>query len=198
MTDEGLRSRKKQQTRRRLEEAAIDLFTARGFDAVTMDDIAGAADVGSRTVFRYFGDKAELVFADEELVDVELRRELRAQPQEVDPWPAVAVALRQLCTLWADRRAEGVRRRDLVAASAALTARHLVKLDRHATVIAEELVRRGTRHDTARVVGRTAATAFDCAVDLWLDDPAVPLVDALDHALAVLHGNAVAPGHPGA
>ena len=196
MTEAGLRSRKKLQTRQRLEDVALDLFSARGFDAVTMDDIASAAEVGSRTVFRYFGDKAELVFGDEDLVDTELRRALRSQPDAMEPWPAVAVVLRQLCSLWQDRRDEGVRRRELIAGSPVLAARHLVKLDRHATAIAEGLVHRGVRPETARVIGRTAVVVFDCAVDRWLDDAAIPLVEALDEALAVVHRNAVAPGHP--
>lgn len=186
MTAQGLRVRKKAQTRQRLASVAIDLFSARGFDAVTMQEVAAAAEVGSRTVFRYFVDKAELVFADEALVDEELRRVLRSQPSQVRPWPAVAAALRDLTSLWADQRDEGVRRRRLVAGSSALAARHLVKLDRHAEVIAEELVARGTARGAARVVGRSATAAFDCAVDRWLDDPRVSLEEALQEALDVL------------
>ncbi|NPD06080.1 TetR family transcriptional regulator [Nocardioides sp. zg-1308] len=186
MTAPGLRGRKKAETRRRLAAAAVDLFSERGFDAVTMQDVAAAADVGSRTVFRYFVDKAELVFADEAVVDEELRQVLRTEPAQVDAWSAVEAALVELTDLWADQRREGVRRRRLVAGSAALTARHLVKLDRRAEVIAEELVARGAAREAARVIGRCATAAFDCAVDRWLDDPQVSLAEALQDALDVL------------
>src|SRR4051794_29442669 len=59
---EGLRARKKRQTRAAIAAAAMDLFRSRGFDAVTIADIAAAADVSRKTVFNYFPAKEDLVF----------------------------------------------------------------------------------------------------------------------------------------
>jgi AcrR family transcriptional regulator len=59
---EGLRARKKRQTRAAISAAAMDLFRARGFDAVTIADVAAAADVSRKTVFNYFPAKEDLVF----------------------------------------------------------------------------------------------------------------------------------------
>ncbi|MCM2423500.1 TetR/AcrR family transcriptional regulator [Streptomyces sp. RKAG293] len=61
MTQElGLRERKKLQTRRRLWSVAIDLFSERGFDQVSVAEIAAAADVSKMTVFNYVATKEDL------------------------------------------------------------------------------------------------------------------------------------------
>jgi AcrR family transcriptional regulator len=59
---EGLRERKKRQTREAIAAAAMALFRERGFDAVTIADIARAADVSEKTIFNYFPAKEDLVF----------------------------------------------------------------------------------------------------------------------------------------
>jgi AcrR family transcriptional regulator len=60
---EGLRERKKRETREAITRAAWKLFNRRGFDAVTVADIAAAAGVSEKTVFNYFPAKEDLVFA---------------------------------------------------------------------------------------------------------------------------------------
>lgn len=57
----GLRDRKKQQTHDALSQAAIALFLERGFDEVSVADIAAAADVSKPTLFKYFATKQDLV-----------------------------------------------------------------------------------------------------------------------------------------
>src|SRR3954451_21053012 len=58
----GLRARKKQQTRELIAETARRLFSERGFDRVTVAQIARAADVSEQTVFNYFPTKEDLVY----------------------------------------------------------------------------------------------------------------------------------------
>lgn len=57
----GLRERKKEQTQRRIAEVALRLFAERGFDAVTVNEIAEAAEVAKVTLFKYFPTKESLV-----------------------------------------------------------------------------------------------------------------------------------------
>lgn len=58
----GLRERKKRETRQRISDVATALFMARGFDNVTVAEVAEAADVSKMTVFNYFPRKEELFF----------------------------------------------------------------------------------------------------------------------------------------
>src|ERR1700750_3519420 len=59
--DQGRRERKKQLTREALFQAAMDLFTAKGYDRTAVREITDAVDVSERTFFRYFASKEDLV-----------------------------------------------------------------------------------------------------------------------------------------
>lgn len=58
----GLREKKKEATRIAISDVATELFLARGFDAVTVADVAAAANVSTMTVFNYFERKEDLLF----------------------------------------------------------------------------------------------------------------------------------------
>ena len=71
--DEGLRERKKRETRAAISLVATRLFYERGFDAVTVDEVARAAGVSKMTVFNYFARKEDLML-DREAEGLELLR----------------------------------------------------------------------------------------------------------------------------
>jgi AcrR family transcriptional regulator len=86
------RSRKRLATRQGISDAATRLFLERGFDHVTVDEIADAADVGRMTVFNHFPRKEDMFFDR----DDEGREVLRDALRQRDPRVAPIEALRRL------------------------------------------------------------------------------------------------------
>jgi AcrR family transcriptional regulator len=85
----GLRARKKLRTRDAIADAAISLFLARGFDQVSVSDIAATAEVSKPTLFRYFPTKEDLIlhrFADHQ---GEAARVVRDRHPDVAPMAAL-------------------------------------------------------------------------------------------------------------
>ncbi|MFC4944641.1 TetR family transcriptional regulator [Pseudonocardia sp. GCM10023141] len=68
-SEPGRRERKKQQTRKAISDIATHLFLERGFDAVTVADVAAAADVAVQTVFNHFPAKEDLFFDDVDWIE---------------------------------------------------------------------------------------------------------------------------------
>ena len=91
-----LRSRKRLATRQGISNAATRLFIERGFDHVTVDEIAAAADVGRMTVFNHFPRKEDMFFdRDEEGREI-LREALRQRDADVAPIEALRLLAHRL------------------------------------------------------------------------------------------------------
>jgi AcrR family transcriptional regulator len=88
----GLRELKKQRTRRAIADKALELFAARGFDRVTVAEVAEAAGVSEKTVFNYFPSKEDLFY--DEVPEREAA--LLAAISERAPGESVLTALRRL------------------------------------------------------------------------------------------------------
>ncbi|MGW8060766.1 TetR family transcriptional regulator [Streptomyces ziwulingensis] len=92
-TSPGLRERKKQRTRDTLLRSALELFTERGYEETTVDDIAEAADVSQRTFFRYFASKEEAAFFVSRLAESHFVGAVRRRPPGEAPLDALRQAL---------------------------------------------------------------------------------------------------------
>jgi AcrR family transcriptional regulator len=87
----GLRERKKQQTRQLIAESARRLFAERGFDRVTVAEVARAADVAEKTVFNYFPTKEDLFYSRLEAFEDQILAAIR----EREPGTTVLDAFRE-------------------------------------------------------------------------------------------------------
>jgi AcrR family transcriptional regulator len=76
----SLRERKKRQTRQAITSTAMRLFFQHGFDAVTISQIASAANVAEKTIYNYFPVKADLVFDERDEIIQDMLRALRQRP----------------------------------------------------------------------------------------------------------------------
>lgn len=90
------RSRKKSRTHHALVEAAAELFASRGFDETTTLDVAEAADVSQRTLFRHFPTKEALLYGDMDDATFALRDALDAQPSDAPILTVVDEAIASL------------------------------------------------------------------------------------------------------
>jgi AcrR family transcriptional regulator len=79
MLDLGLRERKKLATRKMISDTATKLFTERGFDRVTIEEVAAAANVSKMTVFNYFERKEDLFFDETDAAQTLIRDALAAR-----------------------------------------------------------------------------------------------------------------------
>lgn len=85
----GLRERRKQRTREALLHTALELFTTRGYDRTTVDEIVAVVDVSQRTFFRYFPNKEAAAFAAQDAVESRFLLELRQRPCAETPFEAL-------------------------------------------------------------------------------------------------------------
>jgi AcrR family transcriptional regulator len=90
------RSRKRLATRQTISDAATRLFFERGFDQVTVDEIAAAADVGRMTVFNHFPRKEDMLFDRDEEGREMLRQALRQRDPSVAPIEALRLFAHRL------------------------------------------------------------------------------------------------------
>jgi len=125
--EHGLRERKKQQTKQSIAETARHLFAERGFEHVSVAEVARAADVSVATVFNYFPTKEDLVYVSLEQFEAELLASIRERRPGESALSAFGVFVLKPRGLLAspdpEKTAEFLALTRMVAASPALLAR---------------------------------------------------------------------------
>ena len=157
--------------RARLEAAALELYSERGFDHTTVEDIAQRAGVTRRTFFRHFADKREVLFGTGHREWSVVAAAVEAAPEGTTPLEAVGLALEALAAKFDAEGEVAVRRIRIVRASPELWERQLIKFIALAEALAGALRARGVGDPAAILAAEAGVTALRVASDRWLADP---------------------------
>jgi AcrR family transcriptional regulator len=171
----SLTDRKRRRAKEAIRRAALELFSERGFDAVSVTDIAERAEVGRTTFFRYFGDKQEVLFSD----PAEAPGAAAGGPAEPigSSMAAALAAARRLVVgyvqaITADPLAYQ-RHQELVSSHPELYARSLVKQRHHADELTRRLQSWGAVPSTARQAAEIGLACFYTGQATAHDNPAI-------------------------
>ncbi|MEQ3550706.1 TetR family transcriptional regulator [Pseudonocardia nematodicida] len=162
------------EVRRELVAAAARLFTERGYDETTVDDIAGAAGVGRRTFFRYFRGKEDALSPDHERGLARIA-EVFAGAHPDEPLPSVALrAAETVFDLYTDDVEVARQRFSLVGTVPALRDRESASVHHYRRLLTRELTVRLTGYPDgelrAAVTAAALVAAHNQALRRWLAD----------------------------
>jgi AcrR family transcriptional regulator len=158
--------------RGRLEQAAYELFLDRGYDQITVADIAKRAGLTERTFFRHYADKREVLFGGAQVLQEEVLRALAELPPDLPTIEAVRIAVEAISAMMHGRRDLARERQRIVVAHADLLERELIKRATLTTALAQALQQRGVAEPTASLAADMGMAVFYVGFSHWLDDPA--------------------------
>jgi AcrR family transcriptional regulator len=175
------------EARTRLERAAMELFSERGFDQATVAEIAYRAGLTERTFFRHYADKREVLFGGSSGLSAELVQSVADAPAGATPIDMIAASLATAGELFAERLTFARQRQRIIDANTELQERELIKLAALAASLAEALRRRGVADATARLAAEAGVAVFKIAFVRWIDENnAAPMSDIIRESLAEL------------
>jgi AcrR family transcriptional regulator len=165
----GLRERKKAQARRHIAETAARLFAARGYDDVSMADVAAAAEVSDQTVYNYFPAKQDLVLDRSDELRELYTRTVRERAAQLSPAGALRVIAREDVERYrtADRELARGEFPALAVSSASIRRFALEARDQQADAIAAAIAETSpaVHPDVARVHAAALVATFQLIVD---------------------------------
>jgi AcrR family transcriptional regulator len=163
------------EARRRLQQAALELFRERGFDQTTTAEIAARAGVNERTFFRHFPDKREVLFDGEADLRAALIQAVAEAPDGLQPLEILLCAFRRAGRILEDNRPFSEPRLEVIAMTPALRERDLAKAASLTDAIAEALRQRDVADRLASLAAQAGWATFHQAAQAWIDDPAQSL-----------------------
>ncbi|MEP7241611.1 MAG: TetR family transcriptional regulator [Devosia sp.] len=191
-----LRQDKRRWTMREVQGAALDLFEARGFDAVSVEAIAAAAGVSPPTVYRHFGSKERIVLWDD--YDPGLFAEIAAQTRALAPLAAIEHGLiASLDRVYADDARLVLRRARLMLSNPALLAANAPLMAELCAALGALLDQHYPRLGTERaeLLGAVVVAALEIAIKHWIaEEGRRPLREHFREAFADLRSVVLTEG----
>lgn len=170
--------------RDRLERAALDLFAEHGFDQVTVPEITARAGLTTRTFFRHFVDKREVLFAGLDQMPTLVTRLVLDTPSDLGPIDVVAHGLPTLAAAFTGGIEQLKQRKAVMEGHDGLRERELHKMEMLVGAIADAFRSRGVDDLTAAVVAELAVVVVRVALGRWIDsDGREPLLTIMTDSL---------------
>ncbi|HLS01035.1 MAG TPA: mycofactocin system transcriptional regulator [Beutenbergiaceae bacterium] len=177
-------------THAHLSSIALDLFLQRGFDATTIDDIAAAAGIGRRTLFRYFDSKNELAWGEfGDLLDT-MRQDLQAIADDVPLVEALRATVVKFNSFPEAQIPQHRGRMSLIFNVPSLYAHSMVKYTQWRNIIADFVAERygGDRDDLApQSISWICLGLCLSAYQFWVAHRDSDLIDLLNEVFSTAH-----------
>ncbi|SFW76012.1 TetR family transcriptional regulator [Amycolatopsis australiensis] len=165
--------------RGRLERAALELFAEQGFADTTVPQITERAGLTTRTFFRYFADKREVLFSGEEELRERFIEIIRTAPADLTPVQLIRHGLEAAAETIFQPLLEYLRTwRAIVGSDGALRERALRKQELTIEAVLTVLRERGTDEPAAEMIAKLSNLVLQTAVGRWVAQPVAerPLV----------------------
>ncbi|MFD7944205.1 TetR/AcrR family transcriptional regulator [Streptomyces sp. NPDC059744] len=182
--------------RRELAAAAMELFATKGYEATTVDEIAGAAGVAPRTFFRPLRTKEEAIFPDHDDTLVRAEAVLNAAPAHEHPLDTVCRGIKEVMKMYAAKPAVSVARYKLTREVPTLREAEIASVARYERLFTRYLLGHFDERDhhvgnddplLAEVAASAVVTAHNHVLRRWLRAGGQGDVEAqLDHAFAIV------------
>ena len=156
-------------SKERLKKAAIELFEKQGFENTSVIEISRRARVTTRTFFRYFPDKREVLFAEADGLRTVLVEGILQAPDVGEPLQVVIRVLSEFNWKSLGSRKSLRQRQAVIAASPELLERDLIKNHSIAVGFVDALRQRGVDADMARLAAHVGIQLFITAYLHWLE-----------------------------
>jgi len=185
----GLRQRKKDQLREHIIAEAMRLFAERGYEATTIEDIVAGLNVSSRTFFRYFESKVDVVVAGPFQIGLRLAEFARAAAPGISPLEIARHAVRGLAQ-YRQSMPDGLRHATLVVETPELAARLARERDHWIRSLADVIAPQLDGDDVAlhaRIIASGAIGALAAAFERWvIERGARPFPEILERTFALI------------
>ena len=161
--------------RKRLQLAALELFSERGYEETTAAEIAAKAGVTERTFFRHFPDKREVLFDGDTAFIEALTSAVRHAPPALGPWDTLFLAFNAVKQIFVENRPFTEPRQRVIASNPALQERAVAKTRSVIAAVASALCERGLTVPQANLAAQMGMATLSHGVSAWFNDGSIDL-----------------------